>query len=156
MQKLMKTEYVISTSEELCLKKTFECGQCFRWSDDDNGIYHGVVRGKALSIREEAGRVLCDAEDADLPFWRDYFDLGVDYDEMSKPFTEPPYLKKCADFGRGIRILHQDPWEALVSFIISQCNNIPRIKKIISTLCVTFGEELLSGLFSFPSAEVLA
>lgn len=156
MQKTLKTENVLASAAELDIKKTFECGQCFRWSADDSGSYHGVSCGKALAIREEGGRVLCDSKDEDLPFWRDYFDLDVDYEEMSRPFTEPPYLKKCADFGRGIRILRQDPWEALVSFIISQCNNIPRIKKIISTLCVTFGEELPCGLFAFPSAEMLA
>ena len=156
MPNLIKTEYVLTSTTELSLNKTFECGQCFRWSADESGIYHGVASGKALSIREEDGRVLCDAVDADLPFWRDYFDFGIDYCEMSKPFTEPPYLKKCADFGQGIRILRQEPWEALVSFIISQCNNIPRIKKIISTLCVTYGEELSCGLFTFPSAKVLA
>ncbi len=152
----MKTENVLASAEELCLKKTFECGQCFRWSADESGIYQGASCGKALEVREEDGRVLCDAKDEDIPFWRNYFDLGVNYEEMSKPFTEPPYLKMCADFGRGIRILRQDPWEALVSFIISQCNNIPRIKKIISTLCVSFGEELPCGLHTFPSASALA
>ncbi|MFB0920279.1 MAG: DNA glycosylase [Oscillospiraceae bacterium] len=156
MHESLKSEFVLATASELDLKKTFECGQCFRWSGDESGSYHGVACGKALTVREEDGRVLCSAAEADLPFWREYFDLGIDYKEMSRPFTEPPYLKKCADFGRGIRILRQEPWEALASFIISQCNNIPRIKKIISTLCVTFGEELPCGLFSFPSAEALA
>lgn len=152
----MKTENVLAFVTELDLKKTFECGQCFRWSADESGVYHGVVCGKALAIREENGLILCDAEDTDIPFWRDYFDLGVDYVEMSGPFIEPPYLEMCANFGRGIRILRQDPWEALISFIISQCNNIPRIKKIISTLCACFGEELPCGLFTFPSAYKLA
>ncbi len=156
MRELLKSEYVLTYSSELSLKKTFECGQCFRWSADEDGVYHGVASGKALSIREEDGRVICDAEDADIPFWREYFDLGIDYGEMSKPFTEPPYLEKCADFGQGIRILRQESWEALVSFIISQCNNIPRIKKIITTLCEHFGEKLPCGLYSFPSARALA
>ncbi|MEA4894575.1 MAG: DNA glycosylase [Oscillospiraceae bacterium] len=156
MQKSLKTEYALASAAELDLKKTFECGQCFRWSADESGQYTGVVRGKALTLREEDGRILCSAPDGDIPFWREYFDLGVDYDEMSKPFTDPSYLKKCADFGRGIRILRQDPWETLVSFIISQCNNIPRIRNIIATLCNRFGEEIAPGLFAFPPADALA
>ncbi len=156
MQSETKTEYVLASASELSLKKTFECGQCFRWDADANGVYHGIVSGKALTVWEDNGRILCDADGEDIPFWRTYFDLGVDYNEMSQFFTEPPYLKMCADFGRGIRILRQDPWEALISFIISQCNNIPRIKKIISSLCAYFGEALPCGLFAFPSASVLA
>ena len=156
MRNELKTEYALASSAELDLKKTFECGQCFRWEADAQGVWHGVTFGKALEIWEENGRVLCDAAAEDIPFWRSYFDLGVDYAEMSLPFTEPDYLRSCADFGRGIRILRQEPWEALISFIISQCNNIPRIKKIISTLCSHFGEALPCGMFSFPAPGKLA
>lgn len=156
MPDTMKSEYILAPASELSLKKTFECGQCFRWEADENGIYRGAAGGKALRIWENSGQVLCDAPEEDLPFWRNYFDLGIDYREKSLPFTEPPYLKLCADFGAGIRILRQEPWEALVSFIISQCNNIPRIKKIISSLCENFGGKLPCGLYSFPSASVLA
>lgn len=156
MQILQRETCQLASLSELNLIKTFECGQCFRWNADESGVYTGVSNGKALRIWEDRGRILCDAEDTDIPFWREYFDLDVDYGEKSLVFTEPPYLKACADFGAGIRILRQEPWEALCSFIISQCNNIPRIKKIISTLCREFGEELVSGLCTFPSAEKLA
>lgn len=156
MQALQKNAYLLTSLEELDPKKTFECGQCFRWDADENGVYTGVSSGKALRLWEENSKILCEAEESDLPFWRDYFDLDVDYCEKSSVFMEPPYLKNCADFGAGIRILRQEPWEALCSFIISQCNNIPRIKKIISTLCGEFGEELSYGLHSFPSAEKIS
>ena len=138
------------------MTKTFECGQCFRWDKDNLGVYSGVAFGKTISIWKENNKILCNASNEDIPFWRDYFDLDIDYSEKASQFLEPPYLKECADFGAGIRILRQEPWEALCSFIISQCNNIPRIKKIIFTLCQTFGEEIENGIFSFPSAERLA
>jgi len=153
---MQKTEYMLAPASELSLKKTFECGQCFRWEADENGIYRGAAGGKELSIWEKRGQVFCNAPDEDLSFWRNYFDLGVNYGEKSRPFTEPPYLKKCADFGAGIRILRQEPWEALISFIISQCNNIPRIKKIIAALCENFGEALPCGLYAFPTPERLS
>ncbi len=156
MPELLKNEYVIASAVELDIKKTFECGQCFRWSADANGVYFGVADGKALKIWQDAGQIVCNAQDEDISFWRSYFDLDTDYENSSLCFTQPEYLKVCADFGKGIRILRQEPWEALCSFIISQCNNIPRIKKIISTLCSCFGEELEYGLYSFPTPAALA
>lgn len=156
MQKILQSEYVLASARELQLKKTFECGQCFRWNADENGVYFGVANGKALKIWQENDLIICDASSEDIIFWRDYFDLDADYEESSLRFTEPEYLQICADFGKGIRILRQEPWEALCSFIISQCNNIPRIKKIISALCSGFGEPLPYGLYSFPAPEKLA
>lgn len=156
MREALKNEYVLASADELDLVKTFECGQCFRWNADENGAYYGVASGKDLRIWQENDRVICTARDEDISFWQSYFDLDVDYNEASSFFTSPDYLKSCADFGKGIRILRQEPWEALCSFIISQCNNIPRIKKIISTLCSHFGDKLEYGLYSFPSPERLA
>ena len=156
MPNSLKSGYVLASAEELDIKKTFECGQCFRWSADDNGVYHGAAGGKALSIWREDGHIVCSAADEDISFWRNHFDLDADYATAALRFTEPEYLKVCADFGKGIRILRQEPWEALCSFIISQCNNIPRIKKIVSTLCSSFGEALPFGLRSFPAPENLA
>ena len=156
MRESLKNGYVLASAQELALVKTFECGQCFRWSADENGVYYGSASGKALKLWQEDGRIICSAKNEDISFWRNYFDLDIDYDEAALCFTSPEYLRSCADFGKGIRILRQDPWEALCSFIISQCNNIPRIKKIIYTLCSHFGDELEYGLFSFPSPERLA
>ena len=156
MLESLKSGYILASEQELNLIKTFECGQCFRWNADENGAFYGVASGKVLKIWQEDGQILCNAESGDLPFWRNYFDLEVNYSDSLHCFTEPEYLRSCADFGKGIRILRQEPWETLCSFIISQCNNIPRIKKIISALCAHFGEELQYGLYSFPSPESLA
>ncbi|NCB74400.1 MAG: DNA-3-methyladenine glycosylase 2 [Clostridia bacterium] len=156
MRNSEKTGYVLGSAEELNLQKTFECGQCFRWSLGENGVYFGAAGDKCLKIWQEGGQIICNAENGDISFWRNYFDIDTDYDDSLHCFSEPQYLKTCADFGKGIRILRQEPWEALCSFIISQCNNIPRIKKIISTMCSVFGEEIGCGLYSFPRPEKLA
>lgn len=156
MQTSLNTEQVLADTAALDLKKTFSCGQCFRWEEDKTGVWHGVAYGRSLRLWTENGRVFCDTPEAALPFWRHYFDLETDYSSASALFTQPDYLRACANFGQGIRILRQEPWEALVSFILSQCNNIPRIRKIVSALCAGFGDALPDGQFTFPSAERLA
>lgn len=146
----------LASLDELNLVKTFECGQCFRWQRLESGEYTGAADGKILRIRQEASGIFCDCPDEDIPFWLNYFDLHVDYRSADELFTQPEHLRKCAQYGAGIRILRQPPWEALCSFIISQCNNIPRIKKIIGTLCEGFGDDLGGGMFSFPDAGLIA
>ncbi len=148
--------HILAPTEVLDLKKTFECGQCFRWEADGKGCYTGVAYGKALRVWAEGGSVCCNASAEDLSFWRYYFDLDTDYTNSLRLFSQPDYLRQCRDFGLGIRILRQEPWEALVSFLISQCNNIPRIRGIVSALCRLFGTPLEDGLFAFPAPEQLA
>ena len=146
-------------ADELDLEKTFECGQCFRWNIDGNGVYTGVAFGRAAEIWTEDGIVYIDADEEDRAVWYEYFDLNLDYVKASESFYCSEYMGKCLEFGRGIRILRQDRWEAMCSFIISQCNNIPRIKKIVEALCKTFGEPIdYKGktYYSFPSAETVA
>lgn len=145
-------------TEELDIAKTFECGQCFRWNSDENGVYRGIAMGHAARIWAENGRVFV-LSDAPERFWRDYFDLDRDYAAISRAFDGGEYLARCVDFGMGIRILRQEPWEALCSFIISQCNNIKRIKGIVERLCAMYGEKIeLDGevFYTFPSAHTLS
>ncbi|MDR0491678.1 MAG: DNA-3-methyladenine glycosylase 2 family protein [Oscillospiraceae bacterium] len=132
--------------------RIFECGQCFRWDADENGVYTGVAMGRAARVRSLGGRVFLSgtAEDFEA-VWRDYFDMDRDYGEIRGRLCIDDFMQKATDFGAGIRILRQDKWEALCSFIISQCNNIPRIKKIISALCHRFG-----GKFEFEGKEFCA
>lgn len=156
-----KTELLrLGSLRELDPVKTFECGQCFRWNMNAGGEYVGVAGGKAAKVITQGNEVYIKttAEDLDS-FWSDYFDLSLDYESIRKSFHAGEYLERCAEFGAGIRILHQDRWEALCSFIISQCNNIPRIKKIVETLCREFGSVTeLDGerFYTFPPAERLA
>lgn len=144
--------------DELDIVKTFECGQCFRWNADSDGVYTGVAFSFPARVWAENGRVyLRSAAPEDM--WRSYFDLDRDYAAASSGFDGGDYLAECVEFGRGIRILRQDGWEALCSFIISQCNNISRIKGIVERLCELFGDELeFEGrrYYSFPPAERIA
>lgn len=137
--------------------QTFDSGQCFRWTPNSDGSYTGVAYGKAAKISSDDDSVTVSGTKADfLSVWKDYLDLSRDYDAIRKAFSVDDFTKAAGSFGSGIRILKQEPWEALCSFIISQCNNIPRIQSIISTLCKLYGEKILfdsKELFTFPSAE---
>lgn len=139
--------------------KTFECGQCFRWNADENGGYVGVASGRAARVFTRGGMAVIECDEADIGFWRDYLDMGTDYVKARESVMLGEYLTECAEYGRGIRILRQDKWEALCSFIISQCNNIPRIKSIVEKLCAMFGEAMETpwGVkYSFPTASRVA
>lgn len=154
-----KNKILLAGADVLDIVKTFECGQCFRWNADSSGVYTGVVNGSTARVWTENGSVfLC--SDGDEAMWRDYFDLDTDYESIRRGFFGyGEYMRTCAEYGAGIRILRQNKWEALCSFIISQCNNIPRIKKIVETLCREFGEGIyLDGqsYYTFPSAERIA
>lgn len=139
----------------------FECGQCFRWYREPDGSYTGVVRGRVANASYMPGRLILDNvtfEDFQQ-VWYDYFDLDRDYDHIKKAVATDDVMKKAVDFGNGIRLLRQEPWEVLISFIISANNRIPRIMKIVSDLSRLFGDELEYGgkkYFSFPDAKRLS
>lgn len=152
-------EMFLLPERELDVVKTFECGQCFRWRPGEDGVYRGVASGRAARVYPRDGAVYIEAEEGDLPFWHEYFDLGTDYEAARRSVEVCDYLRECAEYGGGIRILRQDKWEALCSFIISQCNNIPRIKSIVEKLCAMFGEAMETpwGVkYSFPTASRVA
>ena len=156
---LEKPGLLLCGAEDMDTIKTFECGQCFRWNAGADGVYTGVASGRAARLWTDDGGVYIDASETDMPFWREYFDLSTDYAAARKSVELNDYLRDCARYGSGIRILRQDKWEALCSFIISQCNNIPRIKGIVEKLCALFGEPIeYDGdiLYSFPTAQTLA
>lgn len=135
---------------------TFTCGQCFRWSEDDDGGFSGVASGHACHVKD--GMVICRNDDEE--FWNNYFAADIPYDIIEQKLTgSDPKIAPCIEYGRGMRILRQDLWETIISFIISANNHIPRIRKIIETLCSTFGDPIeFDGkvYYTFPSAEKLA
>ena len=153
-------EVEISGIADFDLAKIFECGQCFRWDADENGVYSGVAHGRAARIRQvDESLYITGTLDDFEAVWFDYFDLRRDYAAIRRSLCVDDFMREAVDFGAGLRILRQDSWEALCSFIISQCNNIPRIKKIIASLCRCFGDRFdFDGevFYSFPSAEKLA
>jgi len=153
-------EIKITGISDFDLEKTFECGQSFRWDSDIRGMYAGVAMGRAAQLRREGDSIFisCPIEDFEN-IWREYFDLERDYAKIRQRLCVDEFMQKATEFGKGIRILRQDSWEALCSFIISQCNNIPRIKGIIATLCREFGERLdFMGKdhYTFPPASKIA
>lgn len=139
------------------LEQTLDCGQAFRWSQSDNGIWHGIAFGRYIELYENNGDIIikgASKEDFEK-LWKNYFDLERDYAQIIKEVSRDATVKKAAQYSRGIRLLNQEPWEALCSFIISQNNNIPRIKGIIERLCESFGDKIDGG-YTFPSAETIA
>lgn len=140
------------------LADTLDCGQAFRWKQLTDNTWQGIAHSKVLKISKEDNNIILHSTSVEdfENIWINYFDLNRDYDSIIELFMQDPVLKKAIEFSSGIRILNQDPWEALCSFIISQNNNIPRIKGIIERLCAKFGDKLGDDLYSFPSAETIA
>jgi N-glycosylase/DNA lyase len=153
-------EIEITGVEEFDPVKIFECGQCFRWNPEHEGSYTGVAMGRAARVRREGGSVFITGTADDFEsVWRGYFDLDRDYGAIGRTLGIDDYMTEAVRHGAGIRILKQDKWEALCSFILSQCNNIPRIKQIIGKFCVLFGTPIeFEGrtVHAFPSAEKTA
>ena len=143
--------------------QTFECGQCFRWEREPDGSYTGTAGGRTVNLQMRDGILRMEnvtEEDFD-DFWFDYLDFGGDYGAVKTILSEKdPVMRRAVEFGSGIRLLHQDPWETVISFIISQNSNIRRISRCIDSLCAEFGEPL--GVcrgkmrFSFPDPCRLA
>ena len=148
----------ITVPDGIDLPHTLDCGQAFRWEEKENGVWHGVAYGKYLELCKEADGTLVLFNTTEHDFesiWRKYFDLDRDYCTVNKNLSKNEILKSAAEYSFGIRILNQEPWETLCSFIISQNNNIKRIKGIISRLCDNFGEDK-GDYRAFPTAERIA
>ena len=141
-------------------EKIFECGQCFRWNADPDGSYTGVARGLAVRIRRDGDSLLITGTEEQFEkIWYDYFDLGRNYAAIRASLARDGYMREASGFGAGIRILHQDSWEGLCSFILSQCNNIPRIKQIVEALCRRYGRAVRLEdkiCYTFPDAATVA
>ena len=161
----------------------FDCGQCFRWEKNSAGLWQGIAGGRRAAVEYDAAGADCSAyadcgtgvlriedsllrsggctrEEA-LKYWRNYFDLDRDYGQIKEKLVEQePRISAATREGGGIRILNQDFWELLISFIVSQNNNIPRIMKCIEGLCSAFGEPVYRDMdgktwYSFPKPEAL-
>lgn len=157
--KSFKNSIIIENIKNFNIEQTLDCGQCFRWNLNSKGMYQGVAFGRLIFIYKENDNITIENtnEEDFKNIWVKYFDLSTDYSIIKEELCKiDPLLEKAARYAPGIRILNQDPWEALCSFIISQNNNIPRIKGIISRLCENFGEEISENEFSFPSAKLIS
>ncbi|MGL5712846.1 MAG: DNA-3-methyladenine glycosylase family protein [Paraclostridium sp.] len=144
-------------------KHIFECGQCFRWDSEEDGSYTGVAKGKVINVSREKDKIYIknsNLEDFNN-IWKYYFDLETNYTEIKdKLKVMDEHLQKATEFGWGIRILRQDPWEMIISFIISSNNRIPMIKRAIANLSRKYGTYIgkYNGVdyYDFPTPEQLS
>lgn len=148
---------IYQVNDIFSLKQTFECGQCFRWDACGTETYHGVAFGREvwMSLKGSQLTVSCSKGEFEM-LWRSYLDLDRDYAAIRQAVSIDEKTAQAVAYGAGIRILRQDPWETLCSFIISQCNHIPRIRRIISSLCAFCGEEIADRIYAFPTPEHIA
>ena len=155
-------EYILEKSDSFEPKHIFECGQCFRWNVQEDGSYIGIFGKNVMSVKKDNDKVIfkgiCDGNIKDI--CNDYFDLDRDYNIIKKKLSSiDEFLKESINYGSGIRILNQNLWECIISFIISANNNIPRIKKIIERISKEYGDKILydgKEYFTFPTPEQLA
>ena len=150
----------------LDIKKIADSGQTFRIAPLPElslkagcDIYRCVAGDKVCLAG--GGKIFYRSEEEDSPendvFWKDYFDMETDYEAFIDSIDpEDLYLTGAAEYGRGIRILRQDPWEMLITFIISQRRSIPSIKTCVEALCRRWGRPIGDGLYAFPTPEELA
>jgi N-glycosylase/DNA lyase len=148
----------------LDLAQTLCCGQCFRWEQHPDGTWCGVVEGRAVCAAqlppdapENPGALVLQglagpAPETEPDFWRGYFALDLDYPALLENFRGlSPSLVRCVENAPGIRVLRQPFFETLVTFLISQNNNIPRIKAITARLCEGLGEALPPAIANSPN-----
>lgn len=153
----MGKDFILKDIFPFDLALTLDCGQAFRWTALPDGSFEGIAMGRYLHIRQIGNDLIFydTTEQEYREIWHDYFDLGRDYADLLNRVRRDERLRTItADCG-GIRLLRQQPWETLCSFIISQNNHIPRIKGIIYRLCKQFGDPIAGG-FTFPSPQRLA
>ena len=147
----------IKNPQNFDLAQTLDCGQAFRWYQKDDGAWCGIAFERYIEISTENGDIIIsNSNQNDFEnIWKIYFDLERDYANIIEYVSRDETVKKAALYSGGIRLLNQEPWEALCSFIISQNNNIPRIKGIVERLCENFGKKIDGG-FAFPSAQTIS
>ena len=159
---MKKQEYILMNKESFNLSHIFECGQCFRWNLNEDGSYTGVIKNGVINVKKDCERIIfrgmCEGDLKSVV--NDYFDLDNNYDEIKQKLAKiDDFMKISTEFGEGIRILHQDFWECIISFIISANNNIPRIKKIIERISKEYGNKIEfddKEYYIFPTPEQLS
>ena len=158
----MKYQEYIIENDTFELKDIFDCGQCFRWNKQEDGSYVGVVQNSVLKVKKESEKIIisgiCDDNIKKIADY--YFDIDRDYEKIKSKLSKVDNnMKTAIEYGSGIRILNQDLWETIISFIISANNNIPRIKGIIDKISKKYGKEIIfegESYYTFPSADELS
>lgn len=151
---------IIKDVKNFELSHIFDCGQCFRWKHQENGNYIGVAFGKVIEVEKRNNDViLYNTNEEDFKnIWGNYFDLYRDYDAIKEILSKDELLKKSVEFGWGIRLLQQQPFEIIISFIISANNRIPMIKKVINNISEKWGRPITYNnkiYYTFPNIDDL-
>jgi N-glycosylase/DNA lyase len=154
-----KNKITIHDIKDFDANHIFECGQCFRWNKEEDGSYTGMVKNKVINLKQDGDRVEFNNID-DFETIKEYFDLDTDYGAVKKALSSDEIMQEAIKFGYGIRILRQDEWETMISFMISANNRIPMIKRVIENLSTCFGDYICSfrgkDYYTFPTPESLA
>ena len=159
---MKEQKYILSNVDSFEPKHIFECGQCFRWDEDLDGSYTGVVGENVINVQKVDNKVIFTSFGADNleELVNKYFDLERDYKKIKNTLSKvDEYLANSIEYGSGIRILNQDLWETIISFIISANNNIPRIKTIINRMSKKYGNKIVwndKEYYTFPKVESLS
>ena len=158
---MKEQSYILENANSFNLRDIFECGQCFRWNKEDDESYTGVIENNVLNVKNIENKIIfkgiCNGNIQEIV--TNYFDLNRDYTKIKNELSKiDDYMKNSIKYGAGIRILNQDLWETIISFIISANNNIPRIKGIIERLSKKYGKEIIwngKKYYTFPTPEEL-
>ena len=143
------------------LKYTLECGQCFRWRKIEENEYIGVIKDRVLKIKQIENKIYVRSNNMDNieKIIKEYFDLNTDYEFIEKRISKiDENVNKAVKNTSGIRILNQDFFETLISYIISANNNIPRISRSVNLISEKYGKKIVfenEEYFLFPTAEEL-
>ena len=158
---MVEQSYEIEDIKEFNLEDIFECGQCFRWNKLNDTTYVGIVKENVIKVCKRNGKIQFKSMGKDNleELVKQYFDLSRDYSKIKQELSKiDKNMETSVKYGSGIRLLNQDLWETIISFIISANNNIPRIKGIIERLSKAYGKEIIwEGIkyYTFPTSEEL-
>lgn len=158
---MKEQEYKIENIKSFELADIFDCGQCFRWNKGQDGSYTGTFKGNVMNVQKQGDTVtfkgICNGDIKEIV--EDYFDLNRNYEDIKQQLSQiDEHVKTSIEYGKGIRILNQDLWEMIISYIISANNNIPRIKGIIDRISKNYGKEVEwngEKYYTFPTPEEL-
>ncbi len=159
---MKEQQYILKNAQSFELKDIFDCGQCFRWNKEADGSYTGVFGNNVINVSKQGKDVIFKGicEENIETTCKKYFDLDRNYEEIKDKLSKiDEHMKKSIEYGSGIRILNQDLWETIISFIISANNNIPRIKGIIERIAKRYGNEIIyngESYYTFPTVEELS
>ena len=161
---MINQKWILENEKTFELKHIFDCGQCFRWKENEDGSYTGIFRENVINVKKENDKIIfqgiCQNDKNIKEVCTQYFDLNRDYESIKNKLSKiDEYMEESIKFGYGIRILNQDLWETIISFIISANNNIPRIKGIIERISCKYGKKIIYNekeYYTFPTPKELS